>query len=69
MAKVLVVDDDLLVRRILSDLFAGEGLEVTAVDRAERALILARTERSAAPIEDVGRALAAALRPPVSAAR
>ena len=30
---------------------------------------LARTERSAAPIEDVGRALAAALRPPVSAAR
>ncbi|MCA9545075.1 MAG: response regulator [Myxococcales bacterium] len=37
------MDDDLLVRRILSDLFAGEGLEVTAVDRAERALILART--------------------------
>ncbi|MCB1413818.1 MAG: TetR family transcriptional regulator [Xanthobacteraceae bacterium] len=63
---------DTIAGRLVADGFGraeARRRALMAVAAIEGALILARTERSAAPIEDVGRALAAALRPPVSAAR
>jgi CheY-like chemotaxis protein len=52
--KVLIVDDEFLIRWSLVQLLAEEGYEVTAVDDGKKAVEMAATERFDFVITDLG---------------
>jgi len=52
--KVLVVDDELLIRNLLTDYLSGEGYEVILASNGEEACELAKTENPHVILMDIG---------------
>lgn len=53
-AKILIVDDESGIRRLLSTFFKIKGIETLEAENGEQALLLARSENCSAALLDIG---------------